>query len=164
MVEGRRKKEGGRSFGRLIAWQKADELASSIFQGLPKDKIPPWLAAQVMRAAVSVPANIAEGYARGALKDYLRFLDIARGSLAEVDYYLNFMRTNGLLDGPAYERLAGLHSDTGNLLVALIRSLRPKLENGSWHRVSEEFGEYLIDSNPSSSLPSSSDLLPGGEA
>ncbi len=111
---------------------------------------------------MSVPANIAEGYALGALRDYLRFLDIARGSLAEVDYYLHFMRTNGLLNEPAYERLAGLHSDTGNLLVALIRSLRLKLENGSWHRVSDEVGEYLIDSDPSL-LPSSSDLLPGGE-
>ena len=146
----------------MIVWQKGDELASSVFQELQHTNIPSWLAAQITRAAVSVPANIAEGYARGALKDYLRFLDIASGSLAEVDYYLHFMRTNGLLDELAYDRLASLQSDTGNLLVALIRSLRLKLEDGSWHRVSDEVGEYLTDSDPSL-LPSSSNLLPGGE-
>lgn len=70
-----------------MAWRKADELGSAVFQALQEGQRPIWLVAQVTRAAVSVPANVAEGYTRGALRDYLRFLDIARGSLAELEYY-----------------------------------------------------------------------------
>lgn len=156
--EGRRKwdeGQGGRGFRKLVAWEKADELASAVFRALKERQVPTWLAAQTVRAAVSVPANIAEGYARGALRDYLRFLDIARGSLAELEYYLHFMDTNQLMDTCTYDSLTRLHSDVGNLLVALIRSLRLKLNEGSWDRVrmSEDPAEYL----PSSSFP-----LPGG--
>jgi len=165
MEEGRRKKEEGDEarFRRLIAWQKADELASSIFQALQRRPTPAWLATQVTKAAVSVPANIAEGHARGALKDYLRFLDIARGSSAEVEYYLHFMFTNKLLEESVYGRLTRLHSDAGNLLLALIRSLRLKLKEGSWSRVSDELAEYSVGPLDESLLPPSSFLLPGEE-
>ncbi len=163
--EGRRKGEEGRGFRKLVAWQKADGLASSVFQAIHRSQSPPWLISQVTRAAVSVPANIAEGYARGALRDYLRFLDIAHGSLAEVEYYLHFMVTNQLMEASAYDNLTHLHSEAGNLLVALIRSLRLKLKEGSWDRVrtseaADEYSEVISDSNP---LPSSSFPLPGGE-
>ncbi|MBI1886687.1 MAG: four helix bundle protein [Chloroflexi bacterium] len=86
-------------FRRLKAWQRADDLACAVFAAV--SLIPArhrWLGEQLARAAVSVPANIAEGYSRGSLKDYLRFLDIARGSLAEVEYYLHFLRKNGIID------------------------------------------------------------------
>ena len=66
MVEGRGKREEGsrpaeRGFRKLVVWQKADELASAVFQVLQGLQAPPWLVSQVARAAVSVPANIAEG-------------------------------------------------------------------------------------------------------
>ena len=157
------KGEGKRGFRKLMAWEKADKLASSVFQALQERKTPPWLAAQTIRAAVSVPANIAEGYTRGALKDYLRFLDIARGSLAELEYYLHFMVTNQLMDSSVYESLTRLHSEVGNILVALVRSLRLKLKEGSWDRarISEDLAEYSTVSTDS--LPSSSFPLPEGE-
>jgi four helix bundle protein len=172
---GREKKEVGsrkwdvgqekRGFRKLVAWEKADELASAVFQALKERQAPPWLAVQTIRAAVSVPANIAEGYTRGALRDYLRFLDIARGSLAELEYYLHFMVTNQLMDPYAYESLARLHSEVGNLLVALIRSLRLKLKEGSWDRVRMSEGpvEYSAGSAVEDSLPSCFFPLPGGE-
>jgi len=154
-----------RGFRKLVAWEKADELASAVFQALKERQAPPWLAAQTIRAAVSVPANIAEGYTRGALKDYLRFLDIARGSLAELEYYLHFMVTNQLMDPCAYDGLARLHSEVGNLLVALIRSLRLKLKEGSWDRtrISEDRAEYSTVSAVNNCLPPSPFPLPGGE-
>ncbi len=164
--EGRRKGEEGRGFRKLVAWQHADRLASSVFQAIHRSQSPPWLISQVTRAAVSVPANIAEGYARGALRDYLRFLDIAHGSLAEVEYYLHFMVTNQLMEASAYDNLTHLHSEAGNLLVALIRSLRLKLQEGTWDRtrISEAPAEYPGVRPDDDPLPSSLDPLPGGEA
>lgn len=150
---------GKKGFRRLIAWQKADDMASAVFKGLYAEGLPPWLVSQAVRAAVSVPANIAEGYGRGAIKDYLRFLDIARGSLAEPEYYIHFMHRNELLDAAAYGQLSRLTSDVGNLLVSLIRSLRGKLKNGSWERLAEESADYAAAGH----LPSSSFLLPGGD-
>jgi four helix bundle protein len=157
--EGSGKKEEPRGFRRLVAWQKADELASAVFRGLDDRRVPSWLVSQAARSAVSVPANIAEGYARGSLRDYLRFLDIAHGSLAELEYYLHFMVTNDLLDAATHERLSRLSNDAGNVLIGLIRPLRAKLKDGSWDRtgIAEDSAEY----STAASLPPSSDLLPG---
>jgi four helix bundle protein len=159
MVGKREEGSGKRGFRRLLAWQKADEMASAVFRALQVSRSPTWLTSQTVRAAVSVPANIAEGYGRGALKDYLRFLDIARGSLAELEYYLHFMSTNGLIDAASFGSLSQLTLESGNLLVALIRSLRAKLDEGSWERLSEESAEYL----PAGVLSPSLFPLAGGE-
>ena len=169
MEEGRGKKDAAQSadrgFRKLIVWQKADELASAVFQTVQKLGCPPWLQSQVARAAVSVPANIAEGYTRGALRDYLRFLDIARGSLAELEYYIHFLADNGMLESSIHRDLERLNSEVGNLLVALIRSLRLKLKEGTWDRarLSEDGAEYWPSITDDSLLPSSSFPLPGEE-
>ncbi|MDO8611476.1 MAG: four helix bundle protein [Dehalococcoidia bacterium] len=169
MEVGRGKKDAAqpadRGFRKLVVWQKADELASAVFQTLQKLPCPPWLQSQVARAAVSVPANIAEGYTRGALRDYLRFLDSARGSLAELEYYLHFLADNGMLESSIHRDLEQLNSEVGNLLVALIRSLRLKLKEGTWDRarLSEDGAEYWPLVTDDSLLPSSSFPLPGEE-
>jgi four helix bundle protein len=120
-------------YKQLRAWQKADDLACAFFaliETLPANSR--WLTSQVIRAAVSAPANIAEGYSRGSLREYLHHLSIARGSLAETEYYLHFMRRNGAISVDAYERLSSLHCEASSLLYALIRSLSKKLqEDGS---------------------------------
>ena len=112
-----------------------------------------------------MPANIAGGYTRGALRDYLRFLDIARGSLAELEYYLHFLADNGMLESSIHRDLEQLNSEVGNLLVALIRSLRLKLKEGTWDRarLSEEGAEYWPLVTDDGLLPSSSFPLPGEE-
>jgi len=168
MEEGRGKKDApppaDRGFRKLVAWQKADELASAAFQSLNGQQVPPWLISQAARAAISVPANIAEGYTRGALRDYLRFLDIARGSLAELEYCVHFLAANHMLDSAVSRDLERLSSDVGNLLVALIRALRAKLKEGTWDRarLSEDSAEYEPWITEEGSLPSSSYPLPGG--
>ena len=133
-------------FRRLRAWQKADNLAVAIFlTSRHLQRQDAWLRDQVCRAAVSVPANIAEGYTRGALKDYLRFLDIARGSLAEVEYYLHFIERSALLPADQLAHLAGLRGEAGALLFALSQSLRDKVRaGGPWQRGSlgEEISDY----------------------
>ena len=76
-----------RTFRDLIAWRKGVELAKSVYhttRTLPATERF-GLMTQMRRAAVSVPSNIAEGNARESRKDYLHFLRIARGSLAELE-------------------------------------------------------------------------------
>ena len=121
-----------RGYKKLRTWQKADDLACAVFEEMacPPQK-PRWLISQVTRAAVSVPANIAEGNSRGSLGDYLRFLDIALGSLGELEYYLHFMRRNALLTTGAADRLDALQSETGRLLVGLFKALKAKAREGS---------------------------------
>ena len=79
-----------KSFRDLIAWQKAIALCREIYavsRGFP-DAERFGLTSQIRRAAVSIPSNIAEGYGRNRTWDYVRFLDMARGSLHEVETQL----------------------------------------------------------------------------
>ena len=115
-------------FKKLVAWKKPDDLASAVFRAAqvlaPEHR---WLATQVSRVAVSVPANIAEGYGRGSQAEYLRFLDIARGSLGEVEYYIHFLAREGLIDDVTNRKLVLTHSEAGKVLHGLWRGLKTKL-------------------------------------
>ncbi|MCO6436974.1 MAG: four helix bundle protein [Phycisphaerae bacterium] len=76
-----------RSYRDLVAWQKAIHLCKLVYRISSEfpDRERFGLTAQIRRAAVSIPSNIAEGYGRRRTQDYLRFLDVARGSLCEVE-------------------------------------------------------------------------------
>jgi len=74
------------------------------------------------RAAVSVPSNIVEGCARESKADYVRFLDIASGSLRELEYQASLAHRLGYL--PDSEHLSSTLNETSKVLGALIRSLR----------------------------------------
>lgn len=78
------------SFKDLIVWQKAHKLVLNIYgitQTFPKEELF-GLTSQIRRAAVSIPANIAEGFGRHGTKDKLRFYNISLASLNEVNYDL----------------------------------------------------------------------------
>src|SRR5579883_2774631 len=79
-----------RSFRDLLVWRKAHEFVLAVYAftaGFPKHEIY-GLAAQLRRAAVSIPANIAEGFRRRGRMDKARFMNLAEGSLEECRYYL----------------------------------------------------------------------------
>ena len=79
-----------RSFQDLIVWQKAHQFVLSAYrltESFPKHELY-GLTSQLRRAAVSIPANIAEGFKRKGGADKVRFLNIAQGSLEECRYYL----------------------------------------------------------------------------
>jgi four helix bundle protein len=144
-VQGQGPRAKGQGFRELVAWQKAHQLALAVFrttQPLSRDQ--GWLVRQLTRAAVSVPANIAEGYSRESLLDYLRYLQIARGSLAETEYYLLFLRDSKLLDDDAVSRLESARLEVGNVLIGLIRALRAKAAaaKGSSARTSDRHAAY----------------------
>ena len=75
------------SYRDLIAWKRAMQLTSAVYrhtESFPRKELF-GLTAQIRRAAVSIPSNIAEGQARHSRRDFQHFLRIAKGSLAEVE-------------------------------------------------------------------------------
>ena len=115
-----------RTFRDLIVWRRAIELAKAVYQAtraMPETERF-GLIAQMRRAAVSVPSNIAEGNARHTLKDYIHFLSVARGSLAELETQITIARELNMLNDP--HPLVDLLSETDRLLQGLIRSLQEK--------------------------------------
>lgn len=89
-----------RSFQDLVLWQKAHEFVMSVYKltrAFPKEEMY-GLTSQFRRSAVSIPANIAEGFKKKSRQDKCRFLNIAQGSLEESRYYLILTRDLGYGD------------------------------------------------------------------
>lgn len=88
------------SFQEVAVWQKAHAWVLSIYRltaCFPREELF-GLTSQLRRAAVSVPANFAEGYKRRTQTEKARFLNIAQGSLEECRYYLILVRDLGYSD------------------------------------------------------------------
>jgi four helix bundle protein len=112
-------------YGRLLAWQQADELAVLIYVAtrcFPREELY-GLTSQLRRAAISVPLNLAEGCGRQGRREFRHFVNIALGSLAEVEYLLSLTYRLGLLDAGTHERLTEKRERTGALLWRLRESL-----------------------------------------
>lgn len=120
-----RDSEKQRPHERLDVWRDAMALVEAIYRAsadFPEQERF-GLTAQLRRAAVSIPSNIAEGAARRSRPEYLRFLSIARGSLSEVDTQLQIaQRLDWLKQDPG---LVELLDRTFTRLNALIRALDP---------------------------------------
>ncbi|MFC5489201.1 four helix bundle protein [Dokdonella soli] len=115
-----------RKHRRLDVWKDAVDLVELVYRtsaSLPAEERY-GLCSQLRRAAISVPTNIAEGSARRSTRDCLRFLDIARGSLVEIETLLVIARRLGMIEGD--RNLDELTERTFARLSALIRSLSRK--------------------------------------
>ncbi len=143
---GRGSRVEGRGFHQLLAWQKAHNLALAAFR-LSESFRPrhAWLASQLARAALSIPANIAEGYNRGSLKEYIQFLTISRGSLAEVEYYLLFACDAELVNAESVEDISARLDEAGRLLLSLLRSLEQKNGSAARRMIRDEGVPYGAD-------------------
>lgn len=120
-----------RRFRNIVAWQKADDLAVSIYQltnAFPKSE-DYGLTSQMRRAAVSVAANIAEGSARATLEDYVHFLFIAKSSLSEVEYYLHLSHRLGYLDSDKYDSITQVQEEASRVLYGLIQHVQNQMQS-----------------------------------
>jgi len=115
-----------KGYRRLIVWQRADELAFQVYvisKTFPREELFS-LVSQMRRAAISVPANIVEGYSRFNKKEKIQFYNIAKGSLTELEYYLDFSFRLGYLNKDQYNLLIKLRNEVGKLLNGFIKSTK----------------------------------------
>lgn len=112
-------------YKKLIVWQKADELAYQIYsstKSFPKNELY-GITSQLRRSALSVPTNIVEGYGRQGRGELRQFLNIALGSLAEVEYLLDFTLRLKYLNDKEYRKLRALRQEVGKLLWRFYKSI-----------------------------------------
>jgi four helix bundle protein len=115
---------GIRSYRDLEVWQCSMQLAKemySITHGFPKEELY-GLTSQIRRASVSIPANIAEGYGRDNPGDYARFLQIAQGSLKELETLLLLSCEVGIATQTQIDPPMIMADRIGRMLRSLIRS------------------------------------------
>lgn len=100
------KREPARSFKDLIVWQKAHQFVLSVYsitKQFPKEETY-GLTSQLRRAAISIAANIAEGFRKRSKLDKARFLNISEGSVDECHYYLILTKDLGYCETDALQR------------------------------------------------------------
>ena len=118
-----------RSFEDLAVWRLGMEVAEAVYAA--SSGFPPserfGLTAQIRRAAVSIPSNIAEGHACRSTRDFLRFLSMAAGSLAEIRTQLLLARRLDFIPQDTATNLLVRLDETSRTLQGLTRSLNTKL-------------------------------------
>ena len=119
---------GGMNYRDLIVWQKAMDLVETVYTttaSFPREELY-GLTAQLRRAAVSIPSNIAEGQGRQSGRDFRRFLSIAHGSLREVETQVLIAERLRYLGSQKRAILMAATEEIGRLLNGLMNSLSRK--------------------------------------
>ncbi len=115
-----------KSYRDLEVWRKGVELAVQVChtaRHFPASERF-GLVAQIQRSALSVPANIAEGWGRGSTNEFVWFLKVAKGSLHELETHLIVAHQLGYLTTQRLDELLGETETISRMLLALIRNLR----------------------------------------
>ncbi|HEX7025145.1 MAG TPA: four helix bundle protein [Gemmatimonadales bacterium] len=115
-----------RSYRDLLVWRKGVELAVHAHRFCIQRTRPHSLVLmqQLERSAMSIPANIAEGYGRGSRGDYVRFVCIANGSLKELETHLLLARQFDPAWADEVGHMLEMTDEIGRMLVGLMRALR----------------------------------------
>jgi four helix bundle protein len=114
-----------KNFRQLIAWQKAKALAVLIYEitkQYPREELF-GMVAQLRRAAVSVPSNIAEGQGRNTAGEFKQFLGIAKGSMAELITLIDLSKDLKYIDQIKYDEVMQHCEEVYKLVNGLLKSL-----------------------------------------
>lgn len=113
------------SFRDLVVWQKSHKLTLDVYrissQFPNEEKF--GLISQIRRAAYSIPSNIVEGHSRKSKKEFLYFLNIAKGSLEELKYFLILVRDLGYIDDAEHKDLEAKSEEISKMLFSFTKSL-----------------------------------------
>ena len=114
------------SFTELLVWQKSHQFVLLVYQ--VTNRFPNYerigLTSQFQRAAVSIPANIAEGYKKMGKADKLRFINIAQGSLEECRYYVILSKDLGYITEDDANKMYIIIEDASRLLNAYGKKIK----------------------------------------
>lgn len=116
------------SYKDLIVWKKSMELAELVYKltdNFPKSEVFS-LSNQIRRAVVSIPSNIAEGWARKGLGEYIQFLHISSGSASEVETQLLLSKKLNFGNMDHYQQAEVILSEIQKMLYVLIKKLKEK--------------------------------------
>ncbi len=119
------------SYRDLKVWQSGMDIAEACYvltQDFPKSEVY-GMSSQIRRAAVSIPANIAEGYGRDSTGNFIAFLRVAQGSLKELETHLLLCPRLGLAEQKSVEPLLQRCDELGKMLRAFIRSIQRSAED-----------------------------------
>jgi len=117
------------SYRDLKVWQLSMRLVEEVYVltgQFPKSEVF-GLSSQLQRAAVSVPSNIAEGHARDSTKEYLRFISISQGSLAELETQLYLAQRLNYIAENCLTKILEISGEVGRMLRGLQKNLKEKL-------------------------------------
>lgn len=120
-----------KTFKELIVWQKAHAFVLKVYsfsESFPKSELY-GLTSQFRRAAVSIAANIAEGYAKKSPADKLRFFNISQGSSEECSYYVILSKDLGYITEAQSVALDDLLTETSKLLQSYISRIQSSKNN-----------------------------------
>jgi four helix bundle protein len=116
------------SYKDLLVWQKSIDITTEVYRVAkmfpPEERF--GLASQMQRAAVSVAANIAEGHGRGTRNDYAHFLDMAHGSLAELETLFVIVRKLSYCPSDQCSKIDEQLHEVGKMLGSLRSKLRSR--------------------------------------
>jgi len=119
------------SFEDLRVWQKGIEVVKQIYLITNEGKLSKdfGLRDQLRRASVSIPTNIAEGFERSSFKEYLYFLNIAKGSAGEVRSLLKVALEVGYIEQSIYSKLYNQVTELSRMLFKQVESLKGNSSN-----------------------------------
>ena len=113
-------------FKSLVVWQKSVSLVTEIYhltENYPKNEVF-GLTSQIRRASISIPSNISEGHSRRSSNDYIQFLKIARGSLAELETQILISKNLNFISEKQYQDFETKSIEIAKMLNSLITSIQ----------------------------------------
>jgi len=122
-----------RGYMKLEVWQDSMELFRMINDTVQKiGKIDLRLKSQLLDSTQSISSNIAEGYCRRTINEYLQHLNVALGSAGEVMTRMVGLTSTHSISAEGFEEFDKLHFEVENKLLALVASLQKKRKDGTW--------------------------------
>ena len=115
-----------KSFKELKVWQKGIEIVKDIYRitgSFPREEVY-GLTAQMRRSAVSIPSNIAEGFKRFHTKEYVQFLHIALGSVAELETQVIISKELGFIDEAELQNLSEKIDHLSKMMSSLLNKMK----------------------------------------